>query len=61
MFPSFFPRPPLCWPERASQTAAETRQVYLCGRILDPAAYDAACRSRGRLATEGFFPAYRAA
>lgn len=41
--------------------AAETRQVYLCGRILDPAAYDAACRSRGRLATEGFFPAYRAA
>lgn len=41
--------------------ATETRQVYLCGRILDPAAYAAACRSRGRLGTAGFFPAYRAA
>lgn len=41
--------------------ATGTRQVYLCGRILDPTAYEAACRSRGRLGTEGFFPAYRAA
>lgn len=41
--------------------ATETRQVYLCGRILDQAAYEAACRSRGRLGVQGFFPAYRAA
>lgn len=41
--------------------ATGTKQVYLCGRILDRVAYQAACRSRGRLGTEGFFPAYRAA
>lgn len=41
--------------------ATGTRQVYLCGRILDPAGYHAACRARGRVGSEGFFPAYRAA
>jgi hypothetical protein len=41
--------------------ATGTKQVYLCGRILDQDAYQAVCQSRGRLVTQGYFPAYRAA
>lgn len=41
--------------------ATGTRQAYLCGRILNKGAYEAVCQSRGRPATKGYFPAYRAA
>ena len=34
------------------------RQVYFCGRTLNPAQYEALTRARGRPATE-YFPAYR--
>jgi len=41
--------------------ATGTRQVYLCGRILNRLAYQEVCRGRGRRDNEAFFPAYRAA
>jgi hypothetical protein len=41
--------------------ATDTRTVFLCGQILQPAAYEQACRSRAVPAAEAFFPAYRAA
>jgi hypothetical protein len=41
--------------------ATGTKQVYLCGRILNQEAYRAVCQSRGRFVTQGYFPAYRAA
>jgi hypothetical protein len=41
--------------------ATDTRTVFLCGQILQRAAYEQVCRSRGIAAAEVFFPAYRAA
>lgn len=41
--------------------ATGTKQVYLCGRILDRVAYRALCGNRGRFDSMDFFPAYRAA
>lgn len=39
-----------------------TRIAYLCGRILDPGAYEAACAAGGSDVRDddGYFPAYRA-
>jgi hypothetical protein len=42
--------------------ATRTRPVYLCGRVLDRAAYRAACRQVSESGSgSGFFPAYRSA
>jgi hypothetical protein len=38
--------------------STETRQVYVCGRIFDPAAYHALAVQTGGLSTR-YFPAYR--
>lgn len=39
--------------------ATETRPVYFCGRIFDPARYAAATAAQGIAARTGYFPAYR--
>ena len=41
--------------------ATGTKQVYLCGWILNENAYHAVCQNFGRTVTQSFFPAYRAA
>lgn len=40
--------------------ATDVAPVYLCGRILQPDRYAAACGAAGKPSTNEFFPAYRA-
>lgn len=36
-----------------------SRQAWICGRILQPAAYEALARQAGRNQADGYFPTYR--